>query len=174
LTRPNGLFESKDESLYIDLDNVSHVVWVDPIENQQPQRMLWVYFISGCSHKLHVVDGMAFVKQLKKYHFEQWKNLEDDSSTQSYDPSPHLLRDFVSRRLNEMGSHPGMWASTKESFIVQVALLIELLLGRPAALDFEKGIANNSEDVDERLEDVWARYVISNAKGILLKEGLLT
>lgn len=170
MSRPASLFSSKDEELLIDVEQVTHVVWVDPYPQQQ-QKMLWVYFASGLFHKLTVIDGMAFTKLWKKFHFDQWKNLEDDPHSPNYDQD---LPAFVSRRLKEMEAHPGMWATTKESYLSQVALLVELLIGRQAALDFEKAIEPHPGETGERFEDVWAKYVIAGAKGTLIQAGALT
>lgn len=80
--------------------------------------------------------------------------------------------DFINDRLDHMASHPGMWATTKESFGVQVLLLIDLHLaierdyqhkGKICSMDKLVWGVGPSVPTDP-ISDAWALDVVGNIK----------
>ncbi len=52
--------------------------------------------------------------------------ITNDTSPENLDADADQIRSFVSTRLESMASRPRSWAGTREVFIVQLALLIEV------------------------------------------------
>lgn len=75
------------------------------------------------------------------------------------------LKQFVDSRLTAMHATPDMWAGSKESFALQVALLVEI-----ATEDFEvhrllkKFFPGTNRISGDPFDDEWARNIIEIAR----------
>jgi hypothetical protein len=80
------------------------------------------------------------------------------------------LRQFVEDRLTAMHARPAMWAGSKEAFVLQVVLLVEVMSPdnvqwKPSHLlaKFFPGPGPNRIP-DEPVDDVWARRIVEIAR----------
>ncbi len=84
-----------------------------------------------------------------------------------------LTLSFVRERLDSMTKQPQMWASGKEAFILQLALLVEIShLGTPeryrdkrqALLAELSGSDTSCEVPDDPITPEWARQAVQTAR----------
>jgi hypothetical protein len=86
-------------------------------------------------------------------------------------------QDFVKKRLEAMAKTPGMWGSTKESFGLQLVLLMEFHqkdepdFWKKASYEAMKTVFGPGPIVStEPLDDVWAKRAVALTRAFLRME----
>ena len=76
-------------------------------------------------------------------------------------------RQFAEEHLNEMHARPGMWASSKEAFVLQILLLVEIATGCDA-VDLHRLLREffpgTNAVPNEPFDDAWARQIVEIAR----------
>lgn len=83
----------------------------------------------------------------------------------SEQPSNVGLRSFVDERLSAMHARPHMWATSKEGFVLQVALLVEVVSSDfSCAQLLSKFFPGTNAVPKEGFDDAWARSIVDVAR----------
>ncbi len=81
------------------------------------------------------------------------------------DVTTHITRERVIEKLSDLRKRPDMFAYTREAFVAQVALLLDLLGMKPRIYEVFKVSGTNAADVASlvaRIDAVWGRALIDD------------
>lgn len=77
------------------------------------------------------------------------------------------MKQFVEKRLEEMYKTPGMWAVSREAFVMQLLLLTEIA-GDKKPRELLPALAPEPSDLGYVLTDDWAQNAVAVARGRIL------